>query len=197
MNKKVLLIILIVLTISLIGVIVFWPKSKSDEVKIINEIEGYGYILEDDETTLHKRYFDELVDVLKNDKVKEEDYALLVVKLFISDFYNLDNKITKNDVGGLQYIYGPAKDNMAFRAKDTIYKYIESNLYKDRKQELPIVSDITTDDVNIVDFEYGDKTEEAYEIKATWGYKKDLGYQTEATFTLIHEDNKLSIIEIK
>ena len=171
-----------------------------DEVKIINRIEDYEYILEDNETMLYKSYFDELILVLENDNVNEEEYAKLVVKLFVSDFYNLDNKITKNDVGGGQYIYEAARDNMILKAKDTIYKYVESNLNDNRKQELPIVSNVEIEDIKQVEFkdEISKQTDDkAYEIKAAWTYKKDLGYQMSATFRLMHEGKKISIVEIE
>lgn len=199
MKKRILLIIILILIVVLITVIILWPKTnKPQEVKVIDKIEGYGYVLEDDETRLYKDYFKALIDTLKSEEVDEEEYAKLVVKLFISDFYNLDNKPTKNDIGGLQYIHTEAKDNMALKAKDTIYKYIESNIGNTRKQKLPIVSDIKIEDISKMDFSYGkEKDKEAYEVKVNWTYKDDLGYQDEAIFRLMHEDKNLSIVEIE
>lgn len=202
-NRKKVITILIVVIILIAAALAFilWPRgNKQVEVKVINKIEAYNYVLEDNEISLHKDYFNELIDVLKEDNVNEEDYASLVVKLFISDFYNLDNKTTKNDVGGIQYIYTSAKDNMVLKAKDTIYKYVESNIDNTRKQELPVIKEITIDDIKQIEFENETSNkidEEAYEIKATWVYKEDLGYQSEAIFRLMHEDKKLSIVEIE
>jgi hypothetical protein len=202
MKKKAIVItfIIIVFIIVLATIIIkIWPSANnSDEVKIINRIDGYGYILEDNKTALHKKYFDELTDVLNADQIDEEEYAKLVVKLFISDFYNLSNKITKNDIGGTQYVYSEARDNMILKAKDTIYKYVENNINNTRKQSLPVVSDIEITSIDQIDFEYGDKTDDkAYEIVATWSYKEDLGYQSDATIILIHEDQKLTIAELQ
>jgi hypothetical protein len=179
--------------------IIFWPKPNApQEIKIINEIKNYGYTLADNETELHKQYFDNLVQVLKADDIDEETYAKLVVQLFVSDFYNLDNKPTKNDVGGIQYVYTGARDNMVLKAKDTIYKYIESNINDNRNQRLPIVSNVEITKIVPTEFKYGTKTDKnAYEIKATWTYKTDLEYQDNATFKLIHEDKKLSIAELE
>lgn len=199
MKKRILLIVLLVLIIILITTIILWPKNNNPQrVKVIHEIEGYGYVLEDDETKLYKEYFQTLIDTLESEEVDEEEYAKLVVKLFISDFYNLDNKPTKNDIGGLQYIHTEAKDNMTLKAKDTLYKYIESNIGNTRKQELPIVSDVKIEDISKIDFSYGKKKDvSAYEIKVNWTYKDDLGYQDEAILKLMHEDKKLSIVEIE
>lgn len=201
--KKKLGIIIVIIVVSIVVLttilIKMWPKSNGqEEVRVINQIEEYGYILEEDETSLHKNYFEELVDVLDASSVDEEKYAELVVKLFVSDFYNLDNKITKNNVGGIQYITDAAEENMVLKAKDTIYKYVENNLDNTRKQKLPIVTDIEVTDIKNIDFEYGTKEdEEAYEVVVNWTYKEDLGYQDEATIRLIHDGKKLGIAELE
>ena len=172
--------------------------SNNGEIKIINRIDDYGYILEDNKTGIHQKYFDELVEVLKVEDVNKEEYAKVISKIFVSDFYNLDNKINKNDIGGIQYIYPAAKDNMILKAKDTIYKYVENNIDGSRKQKLPIVSDVEIKSIQSKKFKYNDKTDnEAYEISLEWTYKEDLEYQNIATIILINEGNKLSIVELK
>jgi ABC-type Na+ efflux pump permease subunit len=200
-KRRIIFIILLLIVIAVAALIIIKPwlkPNKQNEVKVINKIDDYGYILEDNQTSLHKGYFDDLIEVLKNDDVEEEAYAKLVVELFISDFYNLNNKVTKNNIGGLQYVYTPAKDNMVLKAKDTLYKYIESNINGKRNQVLPIVTDVKINSIEKMEFEYTNKTdEEAYEVEAEWTYKEDLGYQDKATFILIHEDKKLSIAELK
>lgn len=191
------IVILLVLAIAIVAIIL-WPRSNSkQEVKVINKIENYGYTLEDNETSIHKKYFEDLVLVLKKEEVDEEEYAKLVTKLFVSDFYNLNNKLTKNDVGGTQYIYTVAKDNMILNAKDTMYKYIESNINNNRIQKLPIVTDVEIVGIEQIEFEYGTKTDNhAYKINVKWTYKEDMDYQDEAVITLIHEENKLNIAQL-
>jgi hypothetical protein len=202
MKKKAVLIIALVL-IAIALLVVFSLKvisslDKDEPVKVINKIDAYGYTLEDNETNIHKKYFDELKSILQSDDVDEEEYAKTVSKLFISDFYNLNNKVTKNDIGGLQYILSVAKDNMVLKAKDTIYKYVESNIDGKRKQSLPIVTGVEISNIEKTEFEYNDETDEsAYEVTVNWTYKEDLGYQDSATITLVHEDKKISIAEIK
>ncbi|MDD2202972.1 MAG: hypothetical protein PHD78_01070 [Bacilli bacterium] len=199
-NKKVIIAIIIIVCVMVTATFIkLWFTSKSDdEVQIINEIKEYGYILEDNETDLHKEYFEELVTVLGEKDVDEEAYAELVTKLFISDFYNLDNKVTKNNVGGIQYTYSKAQENMVLKAKDTIYKYIENNIDNGRTQKLPIVSNVEVKNIEQLEFEYeAEVDDEAFEIELNWTYKEDLGYQSEAVMILIHEDNKLAIAEIR
>jgi hypothetical protein len=201
MKKNIALIIAIVI-IAIIVLLTVTLKimstlNKEEPVKIINKIDEYGYVLEDNETSIHKKYFDDLKNVLQNGNVKEEEYAKVVVELFISDFYNLDNKITKNDIGGLQYMLTSARDNMVLKAKDTMYKYIESNIDGKRNQSLPVVTNVEINNVEKTEFKYNNKTDDAYKVTVKWVYKEDLDYQDEAIITLVHEDKKLSIAEIK
>ncbi len=201
MKKKIFLIIaiaIVALALIVTLVIKLWPESnKKTEVKVINKIEAYGYILEDNETSLHKGYFEDLVKVLKEKEIDEEAYAKLLVQLFVSDFYNLENKLSKNDIGGVQYILTDAKENMILKAKDTIYKYVESNFDEKREQKLPVVSGVEITNIEKSKFKYDDTTDnDAYEVTATWEYKEDLGYQTSATFILVHENSKISIAQL-
>ena len=66
MKKKLILIILIItLSILTFLLIIKYVRKNNveDEAKIINKIEEYGYVLEDNMPKLHKTYFDELVEL--------------------------------------------------------------------------------------------------------------------------------------
>ena len=98
------------------------------------------------------------------------------------------------------------KENFSLKATDTIYKYIESNVYGDRKQKLPMVKEITKADVVSKRYTYTspDKKEiindnNAYFVAVNWTYEDNsTKYQTSATITIIHEKEKLlSIVSIK
>ena len=189
----------------MIGVLIYFVifggfTAKKDDVKeqeIINEIEEYGYVLHDTEPQIYIDLFTELETELAKEELDEEVYANLISKLFIIDFYNLDSKTTKNDVGGVQYIATSFKDDFTSLAKTTIYKHLESNLYGERTTDLPIVIEIEIDSTEITSYSYGEEIDEAaYEITLTWGYKKDLGYETSATVIIIHEEDKLVIAEM-
>lgn len=192
--KKVLIILLIILLLGAAAFTAykFWPKAK------VVKISGYSYTLDGSETKLYKSYFKKLQAVLIKEPIDEEEYAKYIAKIFIADFYDLNNKKSNNDIGGTQYILASAKDNMILKAKKTLYKYVESNVNNDRKQELPIVTSVTVNSIKSVVFEYNSIADDkAYEIDVTWTYKKDLGYQKEAIITIVHEDNKLSIASLE
>lgn len=206
LNKKRVAICALVLVFVVIIVVVVFAninKKKPDDnvdVKVEQEIKDYGYVLLENETTLYKDYFKELIEVLNAKELDEKLYASSVVKLFISDFYELNSKKTKNDIGGLQFVYDVIHDNFVLNAKDTIYKYVENNLNNDRTQKLPSVKTVNIDSVNTTSFTYNASSitdDNAYEVKASWEYNEDLGYQSSATFILMHVDKKLVIVEIK
>lgn len=165
------------------------------KVKVIDKIEDYGYELEENETKLYKDLFKDLMNELKKDEVDYENYAELVSKLYVADFYNLENKITKNDVGGTQFIHSSAQENFLVKAKDTMYKNIQSNVYGDRKQELPIVEKISLEDIEESTFEINGEEVDSYVVTLKWTYKKDLGYDSEKEIVLVREDKKLSIVQ--
>lgn len=207
LNKKRIIICsaVLILLIAMSVFVVISLKNKKDnkddnQNKVQDEIKDYGYVLLENETALYKEYFKELIEVLNSENLDEKLYASSVVKLFISDFYDLNSKITKNDVGGLQFIYDKIQDNFVINAKDTIYKYVENNLDGDRTQKLPSVKNVQISSVELTKFTYNTDNitdENAYEVKAIWEYNEDLGYQKEATFTLMHVDKKLVIVELK
>lgn len=104
LKKKVviLIILIVVLILCITGFILYKTLSKNQvaEAKVIDSIEEYGYVLEDDQPKIYKDLFKELSKVLKEENVNEEEYAKILSQMFSIDFYNLENKVSKNDVGG-------------------------------------------------------------------------------------------------
>ncbi len=201
-KKVIVLIILIILLIALIigGMIFVHPNKKipTDTKKVLNEIPGYGYVLDDNKTKLYKSLFKDLVKVLEEKEVNEEEYAKLVSELAVSDFYTLDNKISKNDIGGVQFIRKENRDNFVLEASETVYKYVKQNLDGKRNQELPEVSKIEVSSIKNEAYKYKDiKDDKAYTAKLKLEYKKDLKYPTEVTVKLLHNDKKLEIYYMK
>ena len=120
--------------------------------------------------------------------------------MFIYDFYSLNDKTAKTDVGGLEFVHSAALENFIQNAEDTYYKYLESNIYNNRKQNLPVVSNISIDSTEQTQFAYGNENDEnAYMVKVSWDYTDSnfSDYQKEATLIFVHEDFKLSLVELK
>lgn len=172
----------------------FIIKDK-EEIVLVDEIVEYEYTCKSNATTLFKQKFTDLSNALDDEVVDYDLYSRLLVQLFVIDFYTLDNKSNKNDVGGIQFIYPSINDNFILNATDTIYKYIKSDFFGKRDQDLPIVKDIEITEVNEIEYSYDNKTVDAYKLNAEWSYKEELGYETSGVFIVVREENKLYIIE--
>ena len=194
-------IIILVLALSIGGYFVykrFRSSTKTTTVKIVNEIKDYGYTLEEDAPKEYKKLFEELDKVLKEEPVDEEAYAKLVAQMLVFDFYNLDNKISKNAVGGTEFILSDYEKNFVYEATETVYKYIEHNVYGDRKQELPKVSSTSVESVRTNNYSYKKISDDkAYIVKVKVEYEEDLGYPTEVTVKMLHNDEKLEVFYMK
>ena len=202
-NKKIIITIVVILVIIGLGVgayFLFFKSKPSEEfanpeVKIMNKIEGYEYTLDERDTELFKEKFEELKKLLESENFEEEEYVSLVSQLFIIDLYTIDNKISKYDVGGLEYVYEPARDSFKGMAIDTIYKNVINNIDKKREQSLPTVASITVDDITPSTYEMPDESEvSSYTVNVSWTYETSLGYDDEGTIELIKNDNRIDVV---
>ena len=173
---------------------VITKKKASNEV--IDTIKGYGYTLEKRDTKLFKDKFKDLKKVLSSKDVDFEEYAKDLSMLYIIDLYTINNKDSKYDVGGAEYIVDSAKENYELKVRDTLYKYVEEKTKK-RKQELPEVSDILVKDIKETTYDLNDKEYEGYIVDLTFEYVEDLEYDEEASIVLIKDQDKLYIVEQK
>ena len=195
---------LILIIIILIILIAFYVKDtlksrQNDkvEVAVTETIESYGYKLKSNKSELFKSKFNELKDILSNN-YDEEEYVKLISEMFIIDFYTLDKKISNTDIGGIDFVYSGIKENFSLKATETVYKYVENNLYGNNDLELPVVDEVIITNIKNVTYNYGNNTDKnAYEISIEWKYETDLGYDTEKTLYFVHENNKLSLVEMK
>ena len=201
--KKKVVVILVLIVVLIFGIFGFLlynslnPKTENAS-KVVDEIPEYGYYLEADQPKIYKDLFKELVDVLKSDKVDEEKYASLISRMAAIDFYNLDTKVSKNDIGAVQFISSDSKDNFVLEASETVYKYVEQNIYGDRKQDLPVVSSSKINSIKTEAYKYKKVSDDkAYVVNVNLTYKDDMGYPTSVVFKLIHNDKKLEICEME
>ena len=198
---KVILIIAIILIVAGLGFIAY-ESIKPKEVKkatVENEIKEYGYTLKSTRNDRYKKEFQKLKDILDKKNVDEEEYLKQISKMFIMDFYTLDDKLANTDVGGIDFVHTNAKTNFLEKSEDTVYKYVENDIYGTRNQKLPEVTDVTIDNIENIEYTIGtDFTDDnAYKIEVSIKYKEDMDYPTKATLTFVHEDNKLSLVEVE
>lgn len=202
--KKKIIIAVVILLVVILGIVLLnLPKKtqeKEEVVKVVNEVEKYGYELKETKSKRYKKMFEELKEILSEEKVDEEKYVSKLTEMFIYDFYTLDDKSAKTDVGGVDFVYKEAVSNFLVNAQDTYYKYVESDLYNNRNQQLPIVEQVTIDAVTQQPYAYKTMNDDnAYVVKTTWTYTKDefATYQNQAQLVFIHDGVKLSLVELK
>lgn len=205
LKKKVkrFLIIFLIIIVAAVGGFVFYEMTNTSKVTIkkatvLNEIKEYGYTLKSNKSKAYKKEFANLATILNSDTVDEEAYLKSITKLFILDFYTLSDKVANTDVGGVDFIHTDAKTNFLEKAEDTIYKYVENNMYGGRRQDLPTVQDVTIEDIQNVSFTLNKETDtNAYQVTVSWTYTEENDYQNKASLTFAHEGKKLSLVEMK
>ncbi len=187
--KKIIRIIMLVVValIAIYAIFVAIPskKNKDEGIENINN----KYILYKRDSNLYKENFEKLRTILETSPVDNKEYAETIVKLFVIDFYTLDNKDENTDIGGLQYVHSNLKDNLVLNASSTMYKYIKTT------KELPRVKSITSVDTKETTYKISDKDYSAYAITINWEYDKDLGYEKQGTFIVVNDNGDLSIVE--
>ena len=190
--------VLLVIVISLGVLKIFF--NKDEELKkeanvsnVISNITDYGYTLDDRDTDYMKDTFHELEDILSASEVDYHLYADTLAKLFVIDFYTLDNKINKYDVGSLEYILSSKVDMFRQKAVDTIYRDILDNTYRDRIQDLPEIINVTILNTEDVTFTLNEEEVSAIKVTMNYEYKEDLGYDTEGTIYFVRNAQKLEV----
>lgn len=189
-------IIAILLVIILIIINLFGNKKEVDN-DIIDSIKDYGYTLEESDSKLFKETYEELKEILSKDDIDEEAYAKKITELFVIDLFTIKTKISKYDVGGTEFIHPDYVENYKLNVEDTLYKIVENDVEGNRKQELPMVSQIKSVELEESTFTIGEEEHDAYINTISWFYEDDLGYDEFAVVTLIKIEEKLYIVEYK
>lgn len=203
MKKKIIIISIISITLLSLGIGIFFiiknlnHEKEIVEIKKEDEIANYNYYLDDNDTKYYKKLYNELKNILNADEINKEEYAKIVAKMFLTDLYTLDNKITSNDIGGLQFIYENFKENFIKIVRTTLYSTVKNNIYGDREQVLPIVTNSEIKEFKESTFMYQNNEVFAYEIVVSLEYKEDLGYQNECRIILIENDKYLQVASLQ
>lgn len=194
------LILLLIIILAVAGYFIY-DKYFTTEVKkvvTIDSIPAYGYKLKDNKPEKYKKMFKQLKEILDEKPVDKEKYAKKITEMFIFDFYSLKDKSLKTDVGGVDFVHPDILTNFLENAENTYYKYVESDLYGKRKQDLPTVDEVTINKIEKTEYKYNNEVDsEAYKVNVKWTYtsSKYDDYQDEADLVIVHKDKKLYIVE--
>ena len=196
-------VILIGLLVTLVVLAKNTFKKDSGEVKetkVVDSLDEYEYYLTDNNTEYYKSLYDELKKVLNSDEIDDEAYATLIAKMFAADFYDLNSKLSKSDVGGVQFILTDYQNDFVKKATSSngVYYYVESNLYDERDQELPKVKNVEVVSLKNMPYKF-DKIndDKAYQINLKLEYEEDLDYPKTVALKLIHVNNRIYVAEVE
>lgn len=197
-KRKPFIILTLIVVVIVFVVWYFFFKEKPIVVTVVSEIDGYNYHLDSNETRIYKKYYKQLETELKDNKIDEKKYAETISKLFVIDFYTLTNKLTNQDIGGIQFIHSNLQDKFITESSGSIYKYVKNNLSGNRRQKLPEINKVEVTKVETINYKKDNYNDESgYQVNLKLSYVKDYDYPEKVTLTLIHEDNKLVIVEVK
>lgn len=187
-----IIILVLIVIIGIYAVLIVLPNN--DKTLAPEEVERikYDYVLYQRDDAIYKETFDLLKTELSKETVDYKKYAEYISKLFIIDLYTLNNKLSKDDVGGIQYVKDDVRDNFVLNASSTMYKYINV-----KGVDLPEVSTIELVEINDYKYSISNKEYEGYEVKLKWNYKEDLGYDKEGTIYIIKDKEELFVVEKK
>lgn len=182
----------------LLGLFYMKTRNKLQVITVVSEIDSYHYKLESNATRIYKKYYKELERELEDYRIDEQNYASLISKLFVIDYYTLNNKITNKNIGGTQFIHSNLKERFVKDSSNTVYKYIKNNLYGNRKQKLPEVDDVEIEKISEIKYyKDGYRDDSAYQVEVKVNYVKDYDYPKKIVLIIMHEENKLVIVEIR
>ena len=195
------LLLLILVIIVIVGLILFKLFFAKDEVKnnvkVIDTIVDFSYTLDERDTKLMKDTYEELKNILKEKEINYNEYSKVLAKLFVIDLFTMDNKINKYDVACLEYVYPDNLENFKTNVEDTIYKLMEDNTYGKRTEKLSIVNSVEVTNEEESTFKINEEEVPSYVVTLNWTYDKDLGYDKNASITIIRKDKKLYVVEYK
>ena len=175
----------------------YFKVQMKNNVKVIDSIVDFSYTLDERDTKLMKDNYQELKNILKEREIDYKEYAKVLAKLFVIDLFTMDNKINKYDVACLEYVYPDNLENFKTNVEDTIYKLMEDNTYGKRTEKLSIVNNVEITNEEESTFKINEEEVPSYVVTLNWTYDKDLGYDKNATITMIKKDKKLYVVEYK
>lgn len=203
MSKKykiplITIVVILILFISLAVFLNITSKSKNKNPvvssSIVDTMDEFGYTLDDRDSELVKNLFKELKEVLTAEEINYEEYAKLISQMFAVDLLSIDNKVNKYDIGSLEFLYENEIEMFKNKVLNTLYDYVEDNSYDERKQELPMVKEVSVESIDNLTYKIEEESKESYEVVLKLTYEKDLGYDEDIKITVVKDEKKLYVI---
>ena len=154
--------------------------AKNVVKKEVDGIKDYPYKLNNISSSLYKKKYDELKNVLIVKNPDKEKYARLVAELHTIKFYSLEDF-------GLEFIHPSLRESYKLKASNSdLYKF-----YEEKPEIVDVSSKISKKEVQTNKL----KDLNGYEVEVDIKYKKDLGYPTKVIYQLIKSNDLIYIVK--
>ena len=199
-KKKIFITVLIIflLVTGIVGVLYFTRHDdKKEIVKQEDVIKDYNYSLKEHDSNLKKEKFKELKNILSNSPINYDEYAKKLAEIFVVDVYDLNSKVNKYDVGGLEYVLEEKKDTLKLILQDSLYGNLKDNSNNNRQQDLPVILKALSEEPTTDKYTYSNTSYDAYVVNVLIDYEKDLGYDKNVQIKMIKKDSKLFVVQVE
>lgn len=177
--------------------------KETDKVK--SEYSNKYYTIENNPTSLDKKYFKELNTAVESGDKTEISSDL--VKCFVTEYYTWKNKSGTYDIGGIQYIFTDRQSDFASYTRNGYYADMDLYISQLGSSKLMQVSDVQitdatqAEDMTVLNANGEEVTYPCITVTATWTYdagSMDLSEaQTSGTFQVIDHDGRMEIASIQ
>ena len=178
------------------------PASDADGYTIRRQATDYQIELFELLVRAHDQFYE-----TESDEALEE-YASLIARNFVADFFTLSNKNSRSDVGGLQFFSEDISADFRSQAIDEFYLYLNRYIEIFGSDSLPTVS---STEILRVEFGYRiiEIEDDASELEVRtiiidieWSYEHTTlpyidEFQTRARFTLVEHEESVRIYVIE
>ena len=179
--------------------------STKETDKVKSEYSNKYYTIENNPTSLDKKYFKELNTAVESGDKTEISSDL--VKCFVTEYYTWKNKSGTYDIGGIQYIFTDRQSDFASYTRNGYYADMDLYISQLGSSKLMQVSDVQitdatqAEDMTVLNANGEEVTYPCITVTATWTYdagSMDLSEaQTSGTFQVIDHDGRMEIASIQ
>lgn len=192
-------IISVVLLIIALGTYLATTFIASTHQTIISDGAEISYVVPTKATDYQKACYEDLKIAINSTQGTDQyglDVSSAIVKNFIADFYTWTNKEGTQDVGGLQFVFGPSILNIYEQARAYFYHDLSYNIEQFGSDNLLQISNVKIKNVAYSGtMTYNSVEYQTFYLEAEWSYADNsvfspAQYQTFGNFgVLVNPDS--------
>lgn len=191
-------IVVVLVLMGILSTYILTSLLASNQQEVISNGEDISYVVPREATGFQKQCYDELKVAINSDSTTEQyglDVSSAIVKNYIADFYTWSNKLGSQDVGGLQFVYGPSIQNIYEFARAYFYHDLSYLISQYGSDNLLKVNSVTIKNVAYAgNVTINSTSYQSYYIEVSWTYESSTDlevstYQNHGNFSLLVNEN--------